>query len=78
MPDTLNINSKLSIKINFKWEKNKHLINISFDKMNTVLFPRPYLRADVVNDLNVSFFQLFCQSKIKAGVINENYGVNIY
>src|ERR1043165_10176637 len=75
MPDKINRNAVLRIKILLKGEYHKHALYILLHLFYPSLFPGPELGRDVVEYTDVVLLQEFKQAEIKTGVIDKYYHI---
>ena len=65
-------------KFNLKRQNGEKFVHIATDILDTMLFPGPYLRGNVIVNRNRSIFlQILCDRQIKAGIINKNHHIGL-
>src|SRR5260370_33057003 len=77
MTDVRGFNSVLSGELLFEREDHDHFANVLLDLLDASGAPGPYLRTDKIEDRDVQFIKLTCQTKIKLWEINQNSGVRL-
>ena len=61
-----------SIKLFFKWKYDKHFIYVFLNLFDSILFPSPYLRRNIINGFIPCQFSKFGNSHIEAWIVNKN------
>src|ERR1700690_3993328 len=75
MANKLRLNAALAIEALLEGEDHQHLANVFAYLLDAALFPRPQLRADVVNDRHAALVQLARQAQVEIRKVDQHGGV---
>ena len=72
MPNKPGRNPSLAIELFLKGKDDQHLSNVFPDSLDSALFPRPQLRADVIDDWYSALIQLARQPQVEIRKVDEH------
>src|SRR5262245_42740109 len=73
MADVIDIDTVAFVIIFLERQDDEHSLDVALDRVDAITAPRPDLRADVIDHAPLVALQLFRQSQIELGPVDQNH-----
>ena len=77
MPDVVHVHALFFVKRLLERQNHHHLVHIAADLLDAPFLPRPDLRGNVIDNLEVLLFREFGDAEVESGIVHQHEDIRL-